>query len=662
MKLLQPLKIGDVALKNRIVMPAVQLGYCKGGYISEQIINFYRERARGGAGLILVGGCGVNPYPGYWGMVELGDDKFIPGHRQLVNTVHEAGARIGAQLIQQGRNDRSDSRQPIAPSAIPSTLTRVIPKEMTLEDINEVIGHFASSARRAKEAGYDLVEVIAGGGYLISQFLSPITNHRTDHYGGSFENRTRFGEEVIRSVRQAVGTGFTIMVRLSGNEFMPGGNTNLEAREFARRLQEAGADAFNVTGGWHETSVPQITMNVPAGAYVYLARGIKQAVDVPVLACNRINDPLLAEKILVQGSADMVGMARPLIADPDLPRKVMEGRYNEIRKCVGCNQGCLDQIFQEKSCTCLVNSQVGREAETEIKPAAIRKKVLIIGGGPAGMEAARVAASRGHGVTLWEKRDRLGGQLLKAGAVPDRADLLNLVDFLKESLSVLGVEVELNKEASAELIRSFAPDFVVFASGATPAIPPIPGIKSGHVVEAGEVLTGQAELGRRVVIIGGGAVGCEMGVYIAHQGTINSDTIRFLLLNEAETVETIKKIATHGTKEVVILEMDKTAGKGLGISTRWIILQELKRMGVKILTSTTAKSIVPEGVLVDRPNGQQEMIPADSVVVAIGSRSERALYEELKHEFPAVCLVGDANQVRTALEAIREGFDAGYAI
>ena len=403
-------------------------------------------------------------------------------------------------------------------------------------------------------------------------------------------------------------------------------------------------------------------MHLPPGAYTYLAQGIKQAVDVPVVACNRINDPWLAEAILVQGRADLVGMARVLIADPELPKKVVEGRYREIRKCVGCNQGCLDAVFRGKGCACLVNARVGREGETEIKPADSRKRVLVIGGGAAGMEAARVAAERGHQVTLWEQGDRLGGQLLLAGAVPDRSDLLHLVEYLQESLNVLGVEVALNKEATLEEVKSFAPEAVVVATGARPTIPSIPGVGQRHVVEGWEVLGGQVELGRRVVIIGGGAVGCELGLYIARMGTIDADTVRFLLLNEAEPVETIKDLANRGVKEVVILEMDRAAGRGLGLSTRWIVLQDLARMGVTINTSTTVQAIVPDGVLISRPDGQQDVLPADTVVIAVGAKSENRLYEELKAVFPAAYTAGDASHPRTALEAIREGFDVGSSI
>jgi len=663
MKILQPIKIGSVEVRNRIVMPAMHLGYCPDGYISERIINFYRERAKGGAGLITIGCCNIDEHQAYAGMVDLSKDDFIPGHRQLTTAVKEAGARVCLQLIHAGRYASSSLTgiKPIAPSAIPSSLTRETPQEMTLEDIQRVISAFAAAAKRAAEAGYDMVEVIASAGYLISQFFSPLTNRRQDEYGGSLENRARFGVEVVKAVKKAAGEKIPVTVRLSGNEFMPGGNTNKEMQLFARLLEEAGAAAFNVTGGWHESRVPQITMNVPPGAYAYLAQGIKKAVRVPVIACNRINDPLIAEQILREGRADMVGMARGLMADPELPAKIAKGQFDEIRKCIGCNQGCLDAIFRNKSCLCLVNARAGREGETEIKPAQKPQKVLVIGGGAAGMEAARVAALRGHRVTLWEKSERLGGQLVLAAAAPDRQDFRHLCTYLENALHKLGVTVVFNKEATEEEVTAFAPDCVIIATGAQPAKPGIPGIELEHVVHAWDVLSGKKEVGTKAVIIGGGAVGCETALYIANMGSIDAETVRFLLLNEAEDVEEIKRLALQGTKEVTVLEMGKSAGQGLGISTRWPMLQELTRRGVKILTSVQAVQIETDGVIVAKPDGQKEKIAADTVIIAAGSRSENRLYDQLKEKF-RVYLAGDAKEPRNALKAVQEGFDAGYAV
>ena len=345
-------QIGKLELKNRIVMSPMHIGFCKGGYVSERAIRFYQERAKGGAGLILVGGCTINPFPGYWSSeakggvnvsgakhgindeMKIGDNKFIPGHQQLARSCQQLGVKIGAQIFHTGRNDTAESL-PIAPSPIPSPLTRTVPREMTYEDIQDTIGLYADAAVRVKKAGYDLVEISCG--YLIGQFFSPVTNVRTDRYGGSLENRMRFGKEVVEAVRKAVGSDFPISARISGKDFMNGGSTAEDSRQFAVHLQDEGASIINVSAGWHESKVPQITMAVPPGAYTYLAKGVKQAVHVPVIASHRINDPMLAEKILLEGNSDLVGMARALIADPEFPNKTKEGRINEIRKCVGCN-------------------------------------------------------------------------------------------------------------------------------------------------------------------------------------------------------------------------------------------------------------------------------------------------------------------------------------
>ena len=663
LKLLEPITVGNLEIRNRIIMPAMHLGYCPDGLVTDQMIGFYRERARGGAGLIIVGGCSIDRHA-YLNMVSLRGDEFIPGHHRLVKVIKEVGAAAAVQLFQPGcyASSKDTGIQPIAPSAVASGLTGEMPREMTEEDIQEVITGFAAAASRAVEAGYDMVEILASTGYLISQFFSPVTNKRTDRYGGDFDNRARFGEEVIDAVRRAVGERYPIMVRLSGSDFVPGGSTNSEIVRFARKLRRAGADAFNVTGGWHQSRIPQITMDVPEGAYVYLAQGIKQAVDVPVAACNRINDPWLAEQILREGKADLIGMARGLLADPDLPQKVMEGRFDEIRKCIGCNQGCLDQIFSGKSCHCLVNVQAGREDDTRIRPVENRKKVLIIGGGPAGMEAARVAALRGHRVSLWEKSGTLGGQLRLAAAVPGRKGFIDLIRYLENSLQRLEVDIRLQTEATLERVRDFAPQSIIAASGAAPAVPAITGIELNHVVNAWEVPEGKVELGRRVVVVGGGPTGCELALYISAIGTLDSEIVKFLLVNEAETVERIKELATRGVKEVTLLEQERTAGKGIGSSTRWIILQELRRRGVQIRTSTRVSAIEPGGVLVETSDGHQERIPADTVVVAVGSRSENSLYEQLKLEFPEVYLIGDAKTPRQAVEAMKEGFEAGSMI
>lgn len=662
MKLLSSIKIGQMELKNRVVMPAMHLGYVNDGFVTDKLVQFYRERARGGVGLIIVGGCTIDEH-GQGTMVKINDDKYIPGLADLTRAVHDEGGKIAAQLFHPGRYSYAflSGIQPVAPSAIPSKLTRQVPKEMTVEEIKGKVNAFAQAAVRAQKAGFDAVEVIGSAGYLVSQFLSPVTNKREDEYGGDFERRMRFGIEVARSIREAVGPDYPVLFRVGGNDFMPEGNTNRAIVEFCKSLEKAGVNAFDVTGGWHETAVPQITMAVPRGAFTYLARSIRETVNVPVIACNRINNPALAEEILTKDIADLVGMARAMIADPDLVNKTAEGRTREIRKCIGCNQGCLDAVFTMKPVGCLVNARAGRELEYNSRPAERVKNVLVVGGGPAGMEAARVAAQRGHRVTLWEKSDRLGGQLNLAAVPPGREEFATLVEYLSSELSRLGVKVEFNKEANTINIKAFGADALVMATGAVPLAPPIEGVDGPNVVQAWDVLDGKVQTGKRVVIIGGGAVGCETAMLLARKGTISAETLHFLALNDAEDWTTLKELATKGIKEITVVEMLRTAGADIGTSSRWVILQEMKRFGVETITKATARQINKQGVVI-AIDGKEEMLQADTVVLAVGAGSQNDLCEKVKEELPEVYMVGDAVAPRKALDAIYQGYLAGEVL
>lgn len=662
MKLFSPVRIGQMELKNRVVMPAMHLGYCRDGHVTPKLVEFYRLRARGGVGLIIVGGCGIDQH-GYGNMIKIDDDKYVPGLADLTGAVHDEGGKIAAQLFQPGRYSYSflAGIEPVAPSPVPSRLTGQKPRAMSVQEIRDMVDRFARAAARAREAGFDAVEVIASAGYLVSQFLSPVTNLRDDEYGGDPERRMRFGLEVAEQIRKAVGPDYPVIFRVGGSDYMPGGNTNREIADFCHRLEGVGVDAFNVTGGWHETTVPQITMAVPRGAFVYLARGIREAVQVPVVACNRINDPLLAEEVLQDGCADLVGMARAMIADPDLVAKAAAGEFDSIRKCIGCNQGCLDAVFTMQPVGCLVNPQAGRESEGGLKPAERAKKVLVVGGGPAGMEAARVAAGRGHDVTLWEKSARLGGQLNLAAVPPGRGEFATFVAYLAAELDRLGVRVELNREAGEENITAFGADAVVMATGASPATLPVEGAERPNVVQAWEVLAGAAQTGRRVVIVGGGAVGCETAILLARKGSLNAETLHFLALNGAEDWETLKKLATRGTKEVTVVEMRKSVGTDIGISSRWVILQEMRRYGVRAVTGARVLAINGRGVMVDK-GGEEKLIEADTVVLAVGARPDTGLCERIKEKLPEVYMVGDAVSPRKALDAVHQGHLAGSVL
>jgi len=651
-------------LKNRIVMTAMHLGYTPKGEATDRLIDFYSMRARGGVGLIVVGGCSIDEYGSMSSMIGIHDDRYIPGLKRLTSAVQTGGSKIAAQLYQAGRYTHSamiGGRKPISSSAVRSKLTGETPRALELEEIPCIQDKFGKAAVRAKESGFDAVEILASAGYLISQFLSPITNLREDKYGGSLKNRMRFGIEVAKKVRAAVGKDYPILVRLAGNDFMEGGNTNQEAKEFASELEKAGVDLFNITGGWHETRIPQLTMSVPHRAYVYLAQGIKSTVSTPVLASNRINDPHTGEEILRNGEADLVTMARALIADPYLPNKAKEGKCDLIYHCIACNQGCFDNVFQMKPVTCMVNPRAGKEGDLKSEHAPEPKKVLVIGGGPAGMKAACTAAERGHKVTLIEKDDRLGGQLLLNRCIPGREEMVTAAKDLVNNLKALDVEVLLSKEADITFLKDMSPNAVVVAAGARPLTPSIPGIDGQNVFQAWDVLAGRVGVGKKVLILGGNAVGLETALYLAVQGTLSPDVLHFLMTKRAESIETLTELLNKGNKDVIVVEMIDRAGKDVGNTTRWTVMAELKRLGVTIMTKTKAVGIKPDGMEIERENGA-DFLTADSIVIAAGSAPENGLVSEIERLVAEVYTIGDAKEPRKALDAIREGYLAGLQI
>ncbi|MFP3929016.1 MAG: FAD-dependent oxidoreductase, partial [Desulfobacteraceae bacterium] len=453
-----------------------------------------------------------------------------------------------------------------------------------------------------------------------------------------------------------------ILMRLAGNDFMEGGCTNREARVFASELEKAGVDCFDVTGGWHETRVPQLSTFVPRRAFIYLARGIRSAVGVPVLASNRVNDPDLAEEILRDGDADLVTMARALIADPFLPEKARSGEAHRVYRCIACNQGCFDSIFSFKPVGCLVNPLAGRESEIRVEEAKRPKKVLVVGGGLAGMKAAVTAAERGHRVTVMEKTGRLGGQILLNRLIPGREEMATAAEDLERNLRAMDIDLVLGREISAGEVRQAEPDAVIVATGAEPVWPEIEGVGGDNVVHAWDLLEGKSTLGRRVVIVGGNALGLETALFVARQGTIPPEVLHFLVANRAEDWETLVDLVDKGNKDVTVLEMEAKAGKDIGPSTRWTVKSELRRLGVKVMTGTRAVRLLANGVEVGQDGEAPYLLPADSIVLAAGSTSSNRLAAELDGRVPELHVVGDAKSPRNALEAVREGFMAGLAV
>jgi len=678
-RLFEPGYIGPLELKNRIVLPALGLNFCTDKTVNDRWLNFYEERARGGVGLMIVSASieytGERGYEllnkgdkmGY--IPSLGDDRYLPGWKRLVDAAHRYGTKVGVQITHLGKYAHSSvlgGEQPVSPSPIQANMTVCglpgeMPRELTKPEIKLIERNIANTVKRAKEAGIDLVELNVCSGYLIREFLSPITNKRTDEYGGSIENRMRFLLEIIEQIQATVGKDYPLIVRLSANEFLPGGNTLKETRVVAQELEKAGLHGISVVGGGHETTVPLSPMAVPRGAFVYLAQGIKEVVKIPVIASARINDPIMAENILRDERADFVAIARAIMADPDFPNKAKEGRLDDIRPCIACNQGCFDLVFEWVPVTCMMNPRVGWEKEREVRPASQKKKVMVIGGGPAGMEAAYVLAQRGHDVTLYEKQDRLGGQVNLSAIPPTREEFRNIPRYFGRQLNKLGVKVMLGREVSPELISQERPDAVVVATGAEPVIPDIPGATGDNVITAWDALQDKRPIGKRVLVLGGGSVGCETAIYLAKKGAIDAETCVFLVSYAACDPQTAFSLTSKGSREVTIVEMLPRIGQDFGKGNRWVFMGDIKRMGIKTITKAEVKEITPEGVKI-RIGEQEQFIPADTVVLAVGAKSNNRLYQEIKDKVPEVYLIGDAQKPRKTLDAIHEAFEVACRI
>jgi 2,4-dienoyl-CoA reductase-like NADH-dependent reductase (Old Yellow Enzyme family)/thioredoxin reductase len=634
-KLLEPTRIGGMTLRNRLVFPATSTNLSsREGYLTEAERAFQIERAKGGAALVIVPGY-VHPggriFPNLAGIWEEGQ---VPGWRELAQGIQAHGARAAVQLMHGGRYiHHSMGMQPVAASPVPPRIPRYLtPRELSKEEIKELVGAYGQAARRTREAGFDAVEVLACTGYLIASFLSPWANRRTDEYGGSLENRARFLLEVLREVR-ARAAGLPLLVRLNAQDLMPGPDTREELRQVARLAQEAGADALSLTVGWHESSIPSITMDVPVGTWLPLAAEMKKAVQVPIIMAYRLRTVEMAERALEEGAVDLVAMCRSLIADPEIARKVAEGRPEDIIPCITCNQGCFNRLFNCASVQCTMNARTGREAEEayQIRPAPQPKRVLVIGGGPAGMEAARVAALRGHRVTLWERSDALGGQARLAAVPPYRQEMGDMTAYLSRQLAKLGVEVHLNLEATPALVREMAPQAVVVATGASIQIPE--DVKEAlPTITAHQVLAGEGAVGQRVVLWGGGEIGAQTAEYLAAQG-----------------------------KQVTIVEGSPRLAKDMTNFDRFGLKDRLARLGVRVLTSTTVEGVEDRSLRVATPEGR-EAIALDTLVVAVGLKPNSTLYQQLKGEFEEVYAVGDCVVPRKALQAIHEGFKVGNRV
>ncbi|MFC1858185.1 FAD-dependent oxidoreductase [Thermodesulfobacteriota bacterium] len=653
-RLFSPIKIGNLELSNRLIMAAMHMGYTIDGLVTDQFKAFYRERAKGKPGMILVGGAYTHPTgKSYKGMLSIENDDTIPGLKEVAAMIRAEGVAPAVQLIHGGRYAHSSifgGEPAVSASAVPSAFTRETPRELPTEEVEEIVDSYGQAARRAKEAGFALVEVLGGTGYLVSQFLSAITNQRTDKYGGDLSCRMTFLREIIASVRSQVGDDFPVSCRISGDELMPGGNTITEMTELVKVLEKDGVNLISVCGGWHETQVPLVTPEVPPGTYAYFTRTFKEHVDIPLAVSNRVNHPAVAEEILTQGQADAIVMGRPFLADPLLALKGKEGREESIRPCLACNQGCLDSLFVVRDVTCLVNPRVGCETEPAPEEKPLKKRILVVGSGPAGMEAARVAAMRGAQVTLAEAHPYLGGQLILAGAPVNRKTFLQLLPYYKNELKRLDVDLRLEERITPDSPLVDGADTVILATGGKPIVPNIPGGDSAHVMTAWEVLSGQRKAVGKVVIVGGGATGCEMAIYLATRQDVPAAALNYLGSRNVTPPAPLEK------PDITILEMQKHVGHGIGITSRWVTLQELKLKEIRTITYADVKSIEPGKVVYVDAEGNQNEQPADSVVLAVGAKSFNPLEEALSKQVKDLHVIGDALTPGKAIDAIRTGY------
>ena len=662
--LFSPIKINQVEIRNRIAYPALGLLYSFDSKLNKKYYNYFQARAAGGAGLVTIGPVGVDFLGSGLPFLSLAKDEAVPDFKKATDLIKAAGAKAWVQLFHAGAYTHPfmiNNEQPLAPSAVFSNYSKAEPREMTLADIKTVQEAFTATAERAKEAGFDGVEIIGSAGYLITQFLSPKTNQRTDEYGGDFENRVRFPRELIELMRRRLGPDFPITIRMAGNDFVPGSNTDLETPGFARVYERAGVDAINVTGGWHETKVPQLPMQLPRSGLAYLALNIKKAVSVPVIASNRISTPAEAERLIRDGSADMVNLGRVLLADPDWPVKAQEGRADEIRPCVACSQGCTDMAFKGQAVFCVTNPRSGYEGKRNIEPAETVKKVMVVGAGLAGLEAAVTAAQRGHKVSLYDKADRIGGQIWLAAAAPHKGEFLELVRYYRAMLAKLSLPVHLNTEVDAALIQAEKPDFVVVAEGAEPHYPNIAGAADPQVLTAWEVLGDEVKVGPRTAVIGGGAVGLETALFLAQRGTLTPEALHFLMFYQAETPERLRELMLSGSIRVTVFEMTPKIGQGIGPSTKWVLLGQLQSHGVKMLTGAEVKSVAG-GLVKYVKDGQEAEAAFDNIVLASGVRPVGRLSAEMDKLGVAHVAVGDCVTPGRINDSIHGGFKAAVKI
>ncbi len=655
-------RIGGLRLRNRIVMGSMHLGIEAD---APALAAFYAERARGGAGLIVTGGSSVSRVgAGGRNYSFINDAAATLPLRAAASAVHDAGGCIALQLFHAGRYALRSSfgLRPVAPSAIASRFSPDPPRALEEAEILETIRDFADGAARARDLGFDAVEVMASEGYLLNQFLSPLTNRRDDAWGGDAQRRMKLPRAVLRAIRDSAGTDFPVIFRISGADLMPGSSNAQDALSFARALAGDGVDALNVGIGWHESSIPTVQHLVPSGIWVPYAAAIKRAVGMlPVIASNRINSLAAAEDVLAAGSADFISMARPFLADARIVAKAARNESNLVNICIACNQACIDRSLLDEPVSCMVNPRAGRELEfPEGVAAAVPRRFAVVGGGPAGMESARALASLGHRVELFEAAPELGGQFRMARRIPGKRDFGETIRYFTNELARLGVVLRLSCAVTdAGMLRAF--DGIVLAAGVLPRRVEIAGSELPHVVSYADVLLRDRAVGERVAIVGAGGIGVDVAHYLSF-GEANVDESTRFLYEQGLAAPADGALLVHGRKEVALLRRGSTIGEGIGKTTRWAVVRALRAAGVQTHVNVAYESIVPEGIRVRTAGGTVRTIAVDTIVIAAGQERNDGLLgpiRALKLPFRVAGGAKEANELN-AVRAFDEGLRAAY--
>ncbi|MFF5826842.1 FAD-dependent oxidoreductase [Streptomyces bacillaris] len=665
--LLSPLDLGFTTLPNRVLMGSMHIGLEEAERGFERMAAFYAERARGGVGLIVTGGIAPSERAcSFPGGAKMTTEAEAEQHREITSAVHAAGGRIAMQILHFGRYAHHPDL--VAPSALKAPISGFTPNALTDEQVEETIEEFVRAAELARHAGYDGVEIMGSEGYLINEFIVSATNHRTDRWGGRYENRIRFPVELVRRVRERVGHDFILIYRLSMLDLVPGGSTLEEVVTLAKEIEAAGATIINTGIGWHEARIPTIATSVPRAAFTWVTERVRGAVSVPLVTSNRINTPQVAEDVLASGRADMVSMARPFLADPEFVAKAAAGRADAINTCIGCNQACLDHIFSLQITSCLVNPRACHETELVLSPTRTRKRVAVVGAGPAGLACSVTAAERGHAVTLFDTADEIGGQLNVARRVPGKEEFDETLRYFRTRLAELDVEVRLSTRADAGTLDGF--DEVVLATGVEPRTPAIPGTDHPSVLSYLDVLRDGAPVGDRVAIVGAGGIGFDVAEFLTDGGDAASlDAETFFRQWGVDTAYAdrggLRAPERPKVPRTVHLVQRKTTkvGAGLGKTTGWIHRTELRHRGVEMIAGASYDLIDDEGLHLT-VDGERRVLPVDTVVLCAGQEPRRELYEELRAAGGPVHLIGGADVAAEldAKRAIRQGTELAAAL